>query len=83
MSKHWSVIEEKLKKLNVKDRTRLFNEFVDQHPRWIDRTIESLRLVVVKLKSQATVTKELDLQKQIVNRAVMHYKKFLTKKKII
>jgi hypothetical protein len=83
MSKHWSVIEEKLKKLNIKDRTSLFNEFVDQHPRWIDRTIESLRLVVVRLKSQAAVTKELDLQKQIVNRAVMHYKKFLTKKKII
>jgi len=83
MSKHWSAIEEKLKKLNIKDRTNLFNEFIEQHPRWIDRTIESLRLVVVRLKSQAVVTKELDLQKQIVNRAVMHYKKFLTKKKII
>jgi len=83
MFKHWSVIEEKLQKVATKERTKLFNEFIEQHPKWIDSTVEALRLVVVKLKSQADVTRELNLHKQAVSRAVMHFKKFLSKKKMI
>jgi hypothetical protein len=83
MSKRWPEIQAKLQKLNIKDRTKLFNEFISLHPKWADHTVECLRLVVIKLKSQTTVTKELDVHKQIVNRAVMHFKIFLSKKKAV
>ena len=83
MSKRWSDIQVKLQKLTTKDRTKLFNDFIGNHPKWADHTVECLRLVVVKLKSQTAVTKELDVHKQIVNRAVMHFKDFLAKNKAI
>lgn len=83
MSKRWPEIQDKLQKLTLKERTALFNEFISKHPKWADHTVEALRLVAVKLKTQAIVTKEMSVHKQMVNRAVMHFKAFLSKKKAV
>jgi len=83
MSKRWSDIQVKLQKLTPKERTKTFNDFINQHPKLADHTVESLRLIVVKLKSQAAVSKDLGLHKQIVNRVAANFKHFFTKKKVI
>jgi len=83
MSKRWPEIQDKLQKLTLKERAGLFNEFISKHPKWADHTVQALRLVAVKLKTQAVVTKEMSIHKQIVNRAVMHFKAFLAKKKTV